>query len=740
MSEVSNISASEGVFKVLDDFVNKYSKEVILRRAIPDVRDGFKPVLRRALWQAHEGKMTKGFHKSSVLLGRVGPYHPHGEDSIYQAVARYTHSNGCTNFPLFLGQGGWGNAMQAERPASSRYTEIRMHDNAEEFFHEWKGVEWRLGETGNLKEPECLPVNFPHILVANNMGIAVSVASNIPSYNFHDVLNLTESYVTKGRIDREDLIIPDFPTGGILVHNEKEFFKILMTGRGRIQTRAKVEIKDKIIYVKEPSVEMSTKSIQNKIRTAKENGNEIKGIKDVIDSSGFDRGTELQIICSSARVVEQVLLELYSRNILQSYYNANITTVNGDIVTYSGGVQEILRQWVEWRISVIDRHYSAEREDVLAQLEELDYFIRLVMNEDWRDTYLNILIKGSGSAAASDYLAEIMPGIPDSVCSWINSRRAVNFRKVSEYTSKYESLKETLKEIEAILEDKKGKILTDLRALRVKYSGQFPRRSEVSDTAYKFTRVKEEVVEDTSMATFTVFEDGFIVKTRGTEKPHARASREMLSYVGEANDVLVLINEEGNLIRVYGEDLPYSGPSDTGSSYSQYSGSGNSGLVAVFPLEDTQKMIIYPDGWVGFLDLSEFTETKRRTRLLRNGVSPKVGEMPVKVIDRADWGEFILAAGYDENSRLYLGYAKIEDILVKSRTARTKVFDIPRSAGDLVGTVNFNTEADVEAFLEGGTLSPTGVGINLDYYNGHLRMHPVEAEGFQTYGEYIEVF
>ncbi len=225
-----------------------YSMSVIVARALPDVRDGFKPVHRRVLFGMHELGVysNRAYKKSARIVGEVlGKYHPHGDSSVYMTMVRMAQE-WSLRYPLIDGQGNFG-SIDGDSPAAMRYTEARLQKIAEETMAdiEKNTVDHQLNFDDTLEEPTVLPTRIPNLLVNGTSGIAVGMATNMPPHNLSEIIDGCVAYVDNPDIEMEELLTlvkaPDFPTGGIIYGYQgvKEAFE---TGRGRVVVRGKTEI------------------------------------------------------------------------------------------------------------------------------------------------------------------------------------------------------------------------------------------------------------------------------------------------------------------------------------------------------------------------------------------------------------------------------------------------------------------------------------------------------------------
>ncbi|MGB1034727.1 MAG: DNA gyrase subunit A, partial [Primorskyibacter sp.] len=228
-----------------------YALSTIMHRALPDARDGLKPVHRRILFAMRELRLssTGGFRKSAKISGDVmGNYHPHGDAAIYDAMARLAQDF-AVRYPLVDGQGNFGN-IDGDNPAASRYTEARLTIHAEALLDGLAedAVDFRPNYDGTLEEPAVLPAQFPNLLANGASGIAVGMATNIPPHNLHELIDACQAMIADPAISDDALLShvpgPDFPTGGVLVESADTIAQAYRTGRGGFRLRARHEVED----------------------------------------------------------------------------------------------------------------------------------------------------------------------------------------------------------------------------------------------------------------------------------------------------------------------------------------------------------------------------------------------------------------------------------------------------------------------------------------------------------------
>ena len=372
-----------------------YSMSVIVSRALPDVRDGFKPVHRRVLFGMHElGIRSTGAHKKSArIVGEVlGKYHPHGDSSVYDSMVRMAQ-DWSLRYMLVDGQGNFG-SIDGDSPAAMRYTEARLKKISEEMLRDIdkETVDFRLNFDDSLQEPTVLPTRVPNLLINGASGIAVGMATNMPPHNLTEVINATTAYIDDNHIDTEGLMnhikAPDFPTGGTIYGYDgvKNAFE---TGKGRIVLRAKtafeeVDGRDCIIVSEIPY--MVNKADMIKKTADLVNDKKIEGISDIRDES--DRtGMRIVYILKRDAIPNIVLNKLFKYTSLQSSFSVNnIALVKGRPMLLT--LKEMIKYFVEHRHEVVVRRTKYELkqaqkrahilEGLLIALNNLDDVIALI--------------------------------------------------------------------------------------------------------------------------------------------------------------------------------------------------------------------------------------------------------------------------------------------------------------------------------------------------------------------------
>ena len=388
-----------------------YSMSVIISRALPDVRDGFKPVHRRVLYGMSELGVfyNRPYKKSARIVGEVlGKYHPHGDKSVYDTMVRMAQP-WSLRYTLVDGQGNFG-SVDGDEPAAMRYTEARFKRIAEEMLADInkETVDYQPNFDDSLTEPSVLPARIPNLLLNGTSGIAVGMATNMAPHNLNEVVDGIVAYINNPDIEIEELIqyvkAPDFPTGGIIYgySGVKSGFE---TGRGRVVIRsvANFEVsrtgKEQIVVTEIPYMVNKANMIEKTAQLINEK--KIEGISDLRDESDRD-GLRIVYDLKRDAVPNVVLNNLYKHTQLQSSFSINnVALVKGRPVTLN--LKELIKYYVEHRLEVITRRTQYELkeaekrahilEGLLIALDHLDEVIALIRNSKDPETAKNGLIE-----------------------------------------------------------------------------------------------------------------------------------------------------------------------------------------------------------------------------------------------------------------------------------------------------------------------------------------------------------
>ncbi len=547
-----------------------YSMSVIVSRALPDVRDGLKPVHRRVLFGMRElGLYANRAHKKSArIVGEVlGKYHPHGDSSVYDAMVRMAQE-WSLRYPLVDGQGNFG-SMDGDSPAAMRYTEARLRKIAEEALQdiEKDTVDFQLNFDDTLKEPTVLPTRIPQLLINGASGIAVGMATNILPHNLTEVIDGTIAYIDNNDITIEELIqfvkAPDFPTGGIIYGygGVKEAFE---TGRGKIKVRAKAIIEEnkdgrtQIIVSEIPYQVNKANMIEKTAHLI--NDKKIEGISDIRDESDRDG---LRVVYDLKRDANpQVVLNmLYRYTQLQTSFGVNnIALVNGRPQMLN--LKDMIRHFVDFRHEVVVRRTQYE----LAEAERRAHILEgLIIAIDNLDEVIALIRASANPEEAKKGLMERFE------LSEVQAKAILDMRlqkltglEREKLKKEYEEVMALINHLKEILEKKELRmniIKEELNDIKEKYGDE--RRSEISYQGDDFSI--EDIIADDEMVV-TISHLGYIKRTPLEEyRLQNRGGRGSVGgktrdedfiehmFVATAHNYLLLFTESGRChwLRVY---------------------------------------------------------------------------------------------------------------------------------------------------------------------------------------------
>jgi DNA gyrase subunit A len=498
-----------------------YSMSVIVSRALPDVRDGLKPVHRRVLFGMSElGVLSnKPYKKSARIVGEVlGKYHPHGDSSVYEAMVRMAQE-WSLRYPLVDGQGNFG-SVDGDSPAAMRYTEARLRKIAEETLADIDKdtVDFQPNFDDSLSEPVVLPTRIPNLLVNGASGIAVGMATNMPPHNLSEIIDATIAYIDNNDITTEEILKyvkgPDFPTGGI-IYGEQGIRDACETGRGRIIVRAKTEIelthsgRECIIVTEIPYMVNKAEMIRRIADLINEK--RLEGISYINDESDRN-GMRIVIILKKDATANVVLNHLFKYSSLQTSFNVNnIALVKGRPRTLN--TKDLIHYFVNHRHEVILRRTRYE----LDQAEKRAHILEgLIIASDNIDEVIAIIKASQTPDMARERLMERFS------LSEIQSRAIVEMRLRQLTGLEQEKLRSEYKEVMDLIEylksvlgsvDLQMKIIKDeLTDIKDKYGDK--RRTEIIPNAEEFN--PEDFYSDDEMV-ITISHMGYIKRTPLTE-------------------------------------------------------------------------------------------------------------------------------------------------------------------------------------------------------------------------------
>ena len=584
----------------------EYAMSVIVGRALPDVRDGLKPVHRRILYAMYEDNLTsdKPFKKSATCVGDVlGRYHPHGDASVYDALVRLAQDFSM-RYMLVDGHGNFG-SVDGDPPAAYRYTEARLSKISDEMLRdiEKDTVDWDPNFDESRKEPRVLPARFPNLLVNGSSGIAVGMATNIPPHNLTEVINATICVLDNPEATLPDLMEhikgPDFPTKGIIM-GRSGIRAAYATGRGRIMVRARHEFEEfgkdrtRIIITEIPyqvNKRMLIKNMADQVEDKR-----LEGISDIRDESDRN-GMRIVIELKRDANPQVVLNRLFAQTQLQTTFAINmlaLVEVNGKLQPRILSLRHILDEYIAYQEQVIIRR---TRYDLRKAQERAHLLEGLLIAQDNIDEVIRIIRQAYDNA--KERLMERF-GLDDVQAQAILDMRlkALQGLDREKLQAEYKELEERIAYFQRLLSDEamlRGVLKDELTAIRDKYGDD--RVTEIQDVEDELDI--EDLIEE-EQCVFTLTQAGYIKRTPVSEytaqskggmgkKGITTREEDCVAdvFTASTHDYLLFFTDTGKVYRKKGYQIPESGKAAKGTNIVN--------ILQVEPGEKVQTMIHFRD-------------------------------------------------------------------------------------------------------------------------------------------------
>ncbi|WP_195640373.1 DNA topoisomerase IV subunit A [Enterococcus durans] len=620
--EVQELTLEE----VMGDRFGRYSKYIIQERALPDIRDGLKPVQRRILFAMNKDGNTfdKGFRKSAKSVGNImGNYHPHGDSSIYEAMVRMSQDWKLRE--VLIEMHGNNGSMDGDPPAAMRYTEARLSQLSGEMLADIEkntvDLVWNFDDTE--KEPTVLPARYPNLLVNGSTGISAGYATEIPTHNLAEVIDGTIYMIDhpKASLDKlmEFIPGPDFPTGGIL-QGKDEIKKAYETGRGKVILRSKTKIEaikgnKQQIVISEIPYEVNKATLVKKMDEIRLN-KKIDGIAEVRDES--DR-TGLQIVVELKKDANApgILNYLFKNTELQINYNFNMVAID-HMTPHQVGLEDILSSYIDHRKQVITKRSQFDLEKAQKRQHIVEGLMKAL---SILDEVIATIRESKDKKDAKKNLVDVFQFTEEQAEAIVTLQlyRLTN-TDITELRAESESLIAQITELNKILSDDKelfSVMKKELREVKKKYANA--RMTKIEDEIEEI-KIDTKVLVAQEDVIVSVTREGYVKRTSlrsySASKPEEIGMREgdYLLYSGELNtlDHLLLVTNKANIIYRPVHELPDLKWKDAGEHISQtiLNLSVDESILAVFPYKkiDPEKTFVFisKQGWIKQTRMTEF--------------------------------------------------------------------------------------------------------------------------------------
>lgn len=666
-----HITESELVSEMQNSYID-YAMSVIVGRALPDVRDGLKPVHRRILYAMYEDGLTsdKPFKKSATCVGDVlGRYHPHGDASVYDALVRLAQDFSM-RYMLIDGHGNFG-SVDGDPPAAYRYTEARLSKISDEMLRDIgkDTVDWDPNFDEYRKEPRVLPSRFPNLLVNGSSGIAVGMATNIPPHNLTEVINACICVLDNPEATLADLMQhisgPDFPTKGIIM-GRSGIRQAYATGRGRVVVRARAEFEEfsqnrtRIIVSELPYQVNKRQLIKNIAEQVKDK--RLDGISDLRDET--DRNGMRVVIELKRDANPQVVLNrLFAQTAMQSTFSINmLALVNNQSQPKILSLRHILDEYLTFQEEIIVRRTKFD----LKKAEERAHLLEgLLIAQDNIDEVIHI-IRSSYDDAKQNLMERF--GLSDVQAQAICDMRLISLQGLNreKLENEYKELEERISYFKTLLADPeliKGVLKDELTAIRDKYGDK--RKTEIQDVADEIDI--EDLIEE-EQCVFTLTHGGYIKRLpvseyraqgRGGKGIRAMSTKDEdyveTVFTASTHDYILFFTSSGKVFIKKGYNIPEAGRNARGSN-----------IINIIQIEQGEKVSAMIKG-------SGFVEDQFLVFVTKNGTVKRMSSAALKNI-RANG---IRALNLDEGDELIkvIPTTGDENILIATRDGMAVCFN-----------------------------------------------------------------
>ena len=617
---MTNNITTVDISKTMSNAYLEYAMSVIVGRALPDVRDGLKPVHRRILYVMHQLNLThsRAYMKSARVVGEViGKYHPHGDTAIYDAAVRLAQ-NFSMRYPLIDGQGNFG-SVDGDMPAAMRYTEMRFKKISQELLSdiEKKTVDFTDNYDGSLKEPSVLPTKIPSLLINGSSGIAVGMATSIPPHNLAEIIDCIVYLIDNQKDAKDEKILelvkgPDFPTSGIIMGSAgiKEAY---LTGKSVIKVRARVENKNnEALVVTELPYSVNKARLIEKISfLVKEK--KIEGIQEIRDESDR-RGMSIFIKLKKGSIAEVIENNLYKYTSMQSSISINnLAVVSGKPQLMS--LKKILQYFIEHRVEIIYRRTRYDLDKARARIHILEGLRIAISNIDRIVTEFK---KTTSTADAKNFLMKVFELSTKQAQSILEMRlQRLTGLERGKIETEYRELKERISYYEALLKDQNkifNVIKEELLEIKEQYADE--RKTEIRDDVDINIDESDLITEEVMVVTMS--NTGYIKRTAlETYKIQNRGGKGKIGMGTKENDFvkdmlicsthndLLLFSNLGKYYKLKVFQLPLVNRIGKGRM-----------IVNILPLQKEEKII-------SFLPIDEFQEKLFIVMITKNGTIKK---------------------------------------------------------------------------------------------------------------------
>lgn len=635
-----------------------YSYDVIQGRALPAI-DGFKPSQRRIMYTLM--RRPRGLSKSGDLVGDVLKLHPHGDTSIYGTLCNMVDTRMSMTVPYLDGKGTFGRIFSVDPPAAMRYTEVELSAIMEEFREDLPYVDYMPSYDYKFTEPELMPSPFPNILTNPQRGIAVGISTNMPSFNFHDVIKGTIEVIKSGKL--KTMLVPDFATGGNIYVDKDEIKRLNKKGKGKIFLRGDYHIEGNTIVIDSLPYYTTTEEFLRQVGRIAERESDIRDYRDEFGKDGF----RVAIDCRRGSV-DKVFKILINDTRLQMSLGLDFNLlING--IPEQIGVEGILQSWVDFRRKVLNTKYPILIGKMKYRIEELETLISIIEDKKKLGIFFDKLKKSEKEALA--YLIKIFPKVDKEILEGILELKVRQFANVELRVRDLKKSKDELAKLESEFKDLDKTIIKQLQALDKKY--KFPRLTKITKDWLEYEI--EEEPQELEVCRFYMEGKFMHYAPEGTE-----GFEEALECV--SNDVITLTDSLGRVLRVDLATLDYTNKTaaNTGEYLPRFLELEDDDFEIMSYnkiAEDTFDVYLYDDCYISRIDYGEWVGAKRVVRVMARGVAmPDDGTKIKSVISLEK--PYNLVVGTNSKGNVLLGLMDMSKVRYAGRLSRTRGLRTPK--------------------------------------------------------------
>jgi DNA gyrase subunit A len=622
----------EFITNTLKDNFMPYAMSVIVSRAIPEI-DGFKPSHRKLLYTMYKmGLLTGARTKSANVVGQTMRLNPHGEGAIYETLVRLSRGYSALLHPFIDSKGNFGKVFSRDMAyAASRYTEVKLDNICAELFGEIDKdtVDFTDNYDNTLKEPMLLPTTFPNVLVSQNLGIAVGMASNFCGFNLSEVCKTTIAFLKNPGCDLLDTLpAPDFPTGGEIIYNKDTMREIYKTGRGSFRVRAKWRYlrEENIIEVFEIPYTTTVEAIMDKCAELIKAG-KLKEVSDIRDETDL-KGLRLTLDLKRGTDAEKLMQRLFKQTPLMDAFSINFNLLIAG-TPFTLGVDKILEEWCAWRTGCVKRRIFNDAEKLKEKLHllhglakillDIDRAIKIIRETDEESEVIpNLMIGFRIDAKQAEYVAEI-------------KLRNINRAYLLGRTEETKRLEKELKDLEDTLADServRDILITDLKRVIDKYGS--PRKTALVSESEVEDFKPEEHIEDYPVHVF-ITEGGYLKKITPNslrlsgEQKLKENDRLVFEYNAQNKDEILFFTNKQQCYKARLHEFEDSKASQLGEYIPGKLGfeSGETLVFTCLPENYSGNLLIaFENGKIARIELSAYATVSNR-RKLQNAFSDK---------------------------------------------------------------------------------------------------------------------